>query len=108
MSTESFVQVAPDSTGKAIDAIAVTVPSTGATQYRQTTTLGDDNFAGNTQEVGSEGDALVRSYTIEDLLTQMLVELRIHSAILHATLGCRDDLDALRAEAQNTAIQTSQ
>jgi hypothetical protein len=108
MSTESFVQLAPDGTGKQIDAITVIPAGATTPNYRQTITLGDDNFASNTQEVGSEGDALVKSFTLEDLITQMLVEMRITNHILSTTLGSRDDIEALRAEISSYPLQTSQ
>ena len=96
MASESYVQLAADGSGKQIDTVLVTNPATGAVQHRQAVVLADSEFAANTAEVGPEGDALVRSYTMEDLLLQVLIELRVMNTILQATLNSRDDLDDLR------------
>lgn len=104
---ESFVQVAPDSTGKAIDAVAIVNPATGTTQYRQTTTLGDPNQPGSVQGVFGGGDAQTRDSVVVDLLSQILIELRVMNTILQTTLNSRDDLDALRASEATQPQQTT-
>lgn len=104
---QSFVQVAPDGTGKKIDNAAITLPD-ASTQYRQTTVSGDPNFNSNVGGVTGGGDQQVRSFTLEDLLTQILIELRVQNTILQSTLGGRDDLDATRfAESLTTFQQTN-
>lgn len=92
---QSFVQVAADGVGKKIDNAAVTLPD-GSTQYRQTAVIGDQNFNANIAAVTGVGDQQVRNFTLEDLMLQILVELRVQSTILQSTLNSRDDLDALR------------
>ena len=107
MSTEAFVQVAPDGAGKAVDAFAVTTPA-GATQYRQAVVNADPFFAASTQNVTAGGDAQVRSFTLEDLLLQVLVELRCMNTILQATLNSRDDIDLLRTGEWAATLQQTQ
>lgn len=105
---ESFVQVAVDGAGKQIDAVTVTPVGGTATYYRQTTTLGDASFAANVQGVGQSGDAQYRNLTLEDLLTQVLVEMRVMNLLIHSTQNSRDDLDALRYEVASVTTQSVQ
>lgn len=100
--TESYVQLAPDSTGKLVDTAAVIHPTSGATQQRQIIAVGDPLVAANLQGVDPAGQAFVRSNLEIDLLTQVLIELRTMNLVLASTLGLRDDLDALRADAAST------
>jgi hypothetical protein len=108
MQSESFVQVGIDGAGKQIDTAAIVNPATGATQHRQAVVVGDASFAANVSAVQQSGDQLIRSYTLEDLLLQMLIELRVQNTILQATLGSRDDLDDLRKYEGAVTQQLSQ
>ena len=108
MSTESFVQGAPDSTGKQVDTFTVTDPLTAATKHRQAVVTADPNNAGNVQGVTAGGEALVRSFTLEDLMLQLLVEMRIHSIILQDGLTFRGDIDVLRASEFISTLQQNQ
>lgn len=107
MSTQAFVQVAVDGSGKAVDAVSVTT-ATGTTQYRQSVVAADGTFSANVQAVGQSGDAYVRSLTLEDLMQQVLVELRVMNTILQSTLNSRDDLDLLRIGEQSVTLQQTQ
>ena len=107
MAVESSVQVAPDGGGKQVDTFVVTLPN-GAVQHRQAVVLADPQFAANTQNVTASGDAQVRIFTVEDLLLQMLVEMRCMNTILQATLNSNDDLSLLRIAEQSVAIQQTQ
>lgn len=95
--TQAFVQVAVDGVGKKIDNNVVTLPD-GSLQYRQTAVIGDPNFNANVAGVTSGGEQQVRSFTLEDLMLQILVELRVMNTTLATTLNSRDDLDALRGQ----------
>ena len=94
---QSFVQVAADGVGKKIDNAAVTLPD-GSTQYRQSVTVADPNFNTNISSVTAGGDSRVRNLTLEDLMLQILIELRVMNTTLGVTLNSPDDLDALRAQ----------
>ena len=94
---DAVIQIAPDGTGKQVDAQAV-LNALAVLVYRQTVTVGDPNFLANVQGVDAAGQASMRSSPLEDLLSSILVELRVHGALLHSTLNSRDDLDALRVE----------
>lgn len=107
MSIESFIQVAVDGAGKAVDAFVVVTPA-GTTQHRQAIVGADPFFASNTQNVSQAGDAQVRNFTVEDLLLQLLVEMRCMNTILQATLNSNDDLSLLRIAEQSVAIQQTQ
>jgi hypothetical protein len=101
--SEAFVQLPADGTGKLVDMQTVTNPSTGATQYRQTVTIGDPSQAGGVAEVsngslsvsdapnseGEEGD---------ELLKLVLVELRILNHLIASEFRVRDDPAALRSD----------
>jgi hypothetical protein len=50
--TESYVQIAPDSTGKYIDCFTVTDEVTGATKYRQAVVVADPIQASYTWSFG--------------------------------------------------------
>ena len=102
----AVIQVAPDGTGKQVDAQAL-LNALAVLVYRQTVTVGDPNFLGNVQEVDAGGQAYIRSGTLEDLLSSILVELQVHSALLHSTLNSRDDLSALRTEIAGQPAQTT-
>ena len=101
---QSFVQVAPDGGGKKIDNAAVILPD-GTTQYRQTTVIADANFNANVASVTQGGDSRVRNLTLEDLMQQILIELRVMNTTLGATLNSTDDLDALRAQENLITLQ---
>ena len=105
---ESFVQVAVDGAGKAIDTFAVINLLTGATQQRQAVVVADPAFAANVAGVTGGGDAQVRNFTLEDLLTQVLVELRVINILLHSTLNSRDDIDLLRQQEGLVSLQQTQ
>lgn len=107
MAVESSVQVAPDGGGKQVDTFLVTSP-TGVVQHRQAVVVADAQFAANTQNITAGGDAQVRNFTLEELLAQILVELRVQSVLLHTTLNARDDIEQLRAAEQLVPLQQTQ
>lgn len=72
--SDSFVQVAPDGTGKQIDAQTL-VSALLATVYRQTVTLGDPNAVGAVQSVTPDGKAVVADLDAIALLTAAVQEL---------------------------------
>jgi hypothetical protein len=78
--TQSHVQVAPDSTGKDIDADAVTSTESGnPTVYRQDVVIADPTNYANKAVVSTTGDQAVNPSIFSDLYTlmvQQLVELR--------------------------------
>ena len=96
MTTESSVTLPPDGAGKAVDTVTVT-DTNAVARYRQVAALGDSDVAANIARITGDGRLHVVDRPIEDVLTQMLMELRVQTVILHSTLGCRDDIDLLRA-----------
>lgn len=94
---DAVVQVAPDGTGKAIDAQSL-LSALATLVYRQTVTHGDPNFIANVQAVDAQGQAVVRDNQVIQLMGAVLVELQVLSHVLHGTQNSRDDLDALRTE----------
>jgi hypothetical protein len=56
---DSYVQVAPDSSGKQIDAAAITAAS-GSTVYRQTIVIGDPSNIGQVVDLDQEGQLTAR------------------------------------------------
>ena len=106
MATDTYVQVAPDSSGKLIDSQSLTNLS-GSTTYRQTVTLGDGTVLANIQGVDGQMQALVRDIQVGELLVQILVEMRLMTQILHTTLNSRDDIDVLRKEISSLSLQAS-
>lgn len=102
--TQSFVQVAVDGVGKKIDNAAVSLPD-GSTQYRQSVTVADPNFNANISYVTGGGDLQIRNFTLEDLMQQILIELRVMNTTLAVTLNSRDDIDALRMQENLTTFQ---
>lgn len=101
---QSFVQVAVDGVGKKIDNAAVVLPD-GSTQYRQSIAVADPNFNANISSVTIGGDQRVQDLTLQDLMQQILVELRVMNTTLSATLNSQDDLDALRAQENLVTLQ---
>lgn len=96
---ESFVQLAPDGTGKLVDTQTIT-EADGTVTHRQVVVLGDpvnDNVA------SVSGSALVVDELAsadgefqEELLKQILIELRMMNYLLASEFRVRDDLDAMR------------
>lgn len=105
---ESFIQGATDGAGKLVDTVTVTNPATSAVQHRQVVAIGDPSAPNNIAGVTSGGDQQVRNFTLEDLMLQIVIELRVMNSILQSTLNSRDDLDALRAAEALTTQQTTQ
>ena len=85
----------------------VSLASTTITNFPGTQAVSGTVTIANAATVDSQGQVSERNRALEDLMVQVLVELRIHSAILHSTLNSRDDLDALRQELANGASQTT-
>ena len=102
--TQGFVQVPPDSTGKKVDNTVVVLPD-GTTQYRQAIVIADPVFNNNVGGVTAGGDQQVRNFTLEDLMLQVLIELRVMNTTLVTTLNSRDDVDALRAQESLSMFQ---
>lgn len=100
MATDSYTQVAPNSTGDKIDESSY-VNANGDTVKRQRITQGDPAFVGNLTKTTAEGDLYVGGPRLLEALTAILVELRVHTAYLQEIAGPRmkDDPDAMRAEA---------
>ena len=105
---ESYVQVATDGAGKKIDNFTVTLSDGTTTVYRQVAVIADPDFVANVQRVDALGNARVRNDSLTDLLTQILVEMRVQTTILQATLNSRDDVDLLRNQEQLVTLQQTQ
>ena len=95
MATESYVQVPLDSTGKKIDTATVTLDDT-TQQYRQTVAIGDGSTGNAVASVTRDGQLLVKNLEEFDLLSQILIELRVLNYQIQSTQNGRDDLDQLR------------
>ena len=80
--SDGTVQLAPDGTGKKVDTSELVRASDGATVERQRIVAADDQFSANLARVFSDGSQLVRHQSAEDILGQVLTELRIHTLIL--------------------------
>ena len=98
--TDSFVQVAPDSTGKQVD--AQTIPNAlGVPVYRQTVTVGDPNTLASVQAVQQDGTAQVNDPAALVLLAQILAEMQVNSYFLSVIAGTREDPALIRADMLN-------
>lgn len=97
MINDSFIGVAPDAAGKAVDNTAVTQDG-GLVVQRQRVNLSDPTFPNNHMAVGGDAAARVAEPSMQWLLTQILLELRVMNVVLHDTLNSTDDLDRMRAD----------
>jgi hypothetical protein len=100
---ESFVGVAPDGSGKAVDAFTVTNPNTGVLQYRQTTVIGDPLQAGQVAGVSNGALSVSDAPTAEgeegdELLKLILIEIRILNHLIASEFRVREDIVALRSD----------
>lgn len=76
--TPGHVAVAPDSTGKLIDAQQLVTPEDGtSTVFRQTVTLGDAQSYDNLAAVDVQGNLYVRAEGLMDLFGELLAEVRL-------------------------------
>lgn len=108
MATESSIQVAPDGSGKKLDTFIVLQPDGVTLAHRESVVVTDANFAGGAQTVSLAGEAFTHDPVIEDLLTQMLIEMRVMNTILATTLNSRDDAETLRANESAVTLQQTQ
>ena len=81
--SDSNVQVAPDSTGKLIDAQAVLNALTQLV-YRQTITVGDPNIIGNLGAVTMDGEQAVKDVALLNIAQELLRELACMRMALNA------------------------
>lgn len=97
--SDGVVQVLPDSTGKKIDSSELVVGTN--TVERQRIVQADPNLPGNLSNITIDGEVWVGGPALVDLLTAVLVELRVQSTLLLEIAGprIRDDLDAMRNDA---------
>jgi hypothetical protein len=93
---DSLVQISPASTGSKIDTSEVSVA--GNTVERQRVVVADPSGPNSLQTVSSSGEAFVREQTVQQLLMDILVELRVLNAMLVRSVGGSDDPERLRAE----------
>jgi hypothetical protein len=96
---ESYVQVAPDGTGKLIDTQTITEPD-GTVTHRQVVVIGDsvNDIAARVSPSGLIVDeaASADGEFQEELLKQILIELRLLNYLIASEFRVREDLDALR------------
>lgn len=71
---DAYLQVAPDSTGKAVDNQSITPPD-GITRYRQTVTLGDPTVLDAVAQISADNALRVRTDRMQEV--QMLQEASI-------------------------------
>ncbi len=81
--SESYVQVAPEGTGKKIDNELVETTA-GSLIYRQ--------------RVALAGDAAASVQNTAELLERILIELRVHTVLLAQLAGSRDNPYSLRSD----------
>ena len=94
---DGVVQVPVDSTGKRIDTTELTRADAVVVE-RQRLVIADNEFFGNVARVMGDGSQLVKQLSADELLLQILQELRVHSVLLHEGLALtrQFELDALR------------
>lgn len=108
MAVESSIQVAPDGSGKKLDTFIVLQPDGVTLAHRESVVITDANFASGAQGVSLAGEALTHDPVIEDVLTQILIEMRVMNTILATTLNSRDDVDTLRSNESAVTLQQTQ
>ena len=91
--SDAFVIVAPDSTGKKIDTSELTQDG-GSVVERQRVVHGDPSIVDALGRIELRGDQNVLDIDARELLQQILIELRVLSAILGHSSAI--DPDALR------------
>lgn len=101
--SESYVQVAPDSSGKQVDTFTVVDPATNVTKHRQAIVIGDPTNPSNVASI--ENGALVvddmmspEGEEADEILKLILVELRMLNHLMASEFRVRDDLDQMRAD----------
>ena len=97
---DGYVRVAPDSTGKKVDVSELTNLA-GDVVERQRISQADPTFVNNLTKTTSEGELYVGGPKLMDVLTNILIELRVMTTYLQEIAGPRmkDDPDQLRADA---------
>ena len=97
---DGYVQVAPDSTGKKVDVSELTNLA-GDVVERQRISQADPTFVNNLTKTTSEGELYVGGPVLEEILVNILIELRVHTAYLQEIAGPRmnDDPNRMRADA---------
>lgn len=97
MTANTYVQGAPDSTGKKVETAELTDLAANVVE-RQVIVHGDPNFIGNRGNVTVDGELWVGGPHLVDLLTAVIVELRVHTVYLQQIANSRDEPDALRSD----------
>lgn len=99
--SDGSVALAPDGTGKKVDTSELTRASDAAVVERQRMVLADDQYSANLGRVASDGAQLVRHQRAEELLSQVLIELRLLTVVLLEGFNLSKTIDpvAFRVEA---------
>lgn len=98
--TDSYTQVAPDSTGDKIATSEVTNDA-GDVVQRQQITIADALVANAVASVSRRGELKTETPELADLLSQILTELRVMNYMLRDGLHITDTVNSIRASYSN-------